>query len=377
MWLVADVTVHPCSGAPHQGEAMWLSRPQDIGRPALYILLATRKQDIFPLDQIERGGFSKTDGGFVLRVRMKGPRHAVGQIVVQTNAKTNTAAFQNFTYTLEQPQTLASTPWKISLQGDGIPVPIRRALGMSVHARFGQDHPVACVARQDLQGEEPSAHASLSDSSLPNLGKRVRRSVHSSVHSGAHPSPSGKRVAKDCARDFGACSVTQLRQIAGEMGVDLAGCVEKSDIVERLQEQRERDCDADDLVITSDKLPVASKDPLTCMDLAVEDGHFPLALPCGHVYNYSTLHTKRSNGRWVLEGCVVGACGAKEVVERTRLREDERVRRSLVARAGGAGAEKCNEEAAEEEVIDLDDDTVADTSPVVTDTSANDVIEID
>eukprot|EP00961_Rhodomonas_salina_P168336 2269158-Rhodomonas_salina.1 len=159
---------------------------------------------------------------------------------------------------------------------------------MSVHARFGQDHPVACVARQDLQGEEPSAHASLSDSSLPNLGKRVRRSVHSSVHSGAHPSPSGKRVAKDCARDFGACSVTQLRQvslppkyfainseikcrtskfselcavvvcgqsamagtdlghgvavlssalkqavccqIAGEMGVDLAGCVEKSDI---------------------------------------------------------------------------------------------------------------------------------------------------
>ena len=59
--------------------------------------------------------------------------------------------------------------------------------------------------------------------------------------------------------------------------------------------------DGDEVVCANDG--VARTDSLTAAPLVFEDGRWPVALGCGHVYNWSTVKAKRSNGEWQLKSC--------------------------------------------------------------------------
>lgn len=62
------------------------------------------------------------------------------------------------------------------------------------------------------------------------------------------------------------------------------------------------DGDEDEIMVVSQD--VNMKDPFTTLDLKEENGKWPLALPCRHVYNYSTVMDKNPRtGKWNLDKC--------------------------------------------------------------------------
>ena len=59
--------------------------------------------------------------------------------------------------------------------------------------------------------------------------------------------------------------------------------------------------------MTAEDLPEA--DPFTTERLALKDGKWPLALPCKHVYNYSTVFALKSKSKtFALDKCVGKSC---------------------------------------------------------------------
>ncbi|EKX51005.1 hypothetical protein GUITHDRAFT_151128 [Guillardia theta CCMP2712] len=84
----------------------------------------------------------------------------------------------------------------------------------------------------------------------------------------------------------------------------------------------------EDLCMTAEDLP--ESDPLTTERLAFKDGKWPLALPCKHVYNYSTVFALKSKSKtFALDKCVVSACSNKTPIggmeAREKLQPDTRV----------------------------------------------------
>lgn len=59
--------------------------------------------------------------------------------------------------------------------------------------------------------------------------------------------------------------------------------------------------------MTAEDLP--ESDPFTTERLALKDGKWPLALPCKHVYNYSTVFALKSKSKlFALDTCVGKSC---------------------------------------------------------------------
>eukprot|EP00286_Rhodomonas_abbreviata_P017954 CAMPEP_0181325388 /NCGR_PEP_ID=MMETSP1101-20121128/20894_1 /TAXON_ID=46948 /ORGANISM="Rhodomonas abbreviata, Strain Caron Lab Isolate" /LENGTH=225 /DNA_ID=CAMNT_0023433683 /DNA_START=11 /DNA_END=688 /DNA_ORIENTATION=+ len=106
------------------------------------------------------------------------------------------------------------------------------------------------------------------------------------------------------------------------------------------------DEDDEDVVVASQSLQMV--DPLTRSALQEEAGHYPLALPCGHVYNYSTVFNKKQDGTWSLTDCVVGACSRK-LGDRKALKEDAKTKHAIQRQKHHVG------ESSTQQSIDIDD----------------------
>jgi len=93
----------------------------------------------------------------------------------------------------------------------------------------------------------------------------------------------------------------------------------------------EQDDDDDDVMLDpSDSQMISDKDPFSTLPLkmVVVDGveRWPLALPCGHVYNYETI---MATGRHTLKKCAVAACDGHVPKDKSILKEDNAVKHQL------------------------------------------------
>jgi len=102
----------------------------------------------------------------------------------------------------------------------------------------------------------------------------------------------------------------------------------------------------DDLAVVNDGPSNGAqlKDPYSQLPLAKEQesGKYPIAMPCGHIYNWSMImerKTQKNKTTWMLEKCCVGGCPAAKAdwsrVDRTKLKECTKTKSAIQRRDRG------------------------------------------
>jgi len=123
-----------------------------------------------------------------------------------------------------------------------------------------------------------------------------------------------------------------VKQLNLQVGDDHARAFRAYIQKESPQEQAGSPDEEEEIQVVKSEL-LCLKDPFTQSDLAHEEGGWPVRLPCGHVYNRSTMTAKKRMGTRsftnAIVRCVVFGCRQILPRDRANLPEDEAVQKAL------------------------------------------------